>query len=110
LKVSSFIDEYKVEAKNLFTIKGQDKLLTINDTIRKTINKSGEDWVTVTLYLLTSNKKITEKEILDTFTDAEGLKTFKQLSQAERKKVLEDILSKKHKTGNSKLSFGILNS
>lgn len=59
LKVSGTIDNYKIERINLFTITGQDKLISINNNIRKSINKRGGDTVTVTLYLLTSKEKIT---------------------------------------------------
>ena len=65
LKVSGTIDNYTIDSINLFTIGGQDKLISVNDKIRKAINKSGGDTVTVTLYLLTSKEPITEKEILD---------------------------------------------
>lgn len=95
LKVSGFIDDYKLDAKNLFTIKGQDKLISINDTIRKAINKSGGDFVTVTLYLLSTNKQITEKEIQDTFADADVDKVFKKLTKAEQKQIIEDITAQK---------------
>lgn len=54
LKVSGTIDNYKIDRINLFTITGQDKLISVNEKIRKKINKSGGDRVTVTLYLLTS--------------------------------------------------------
>ncbi len=50
LKVSGTIDDYQIEAKNLFTISGQDKMLAINSTIRKAINKKGGDTIRVTLY------------------------------------------------------------
>ncbi len=51
LKASGTIDGYKLENKNLFTITGQNKLISINEKIRKAINKTGGDTVTVTLYL-----------------------------------------------------------
>lgn len=54
LKVSGTIDNYKIDRINLFTITGQDKLISVNEKIRKEINKSGGDRVTVILYLLTS--------------------------------------------------------
>jgi len=81
LKVSGFIDDYKIESINLFTISGQDKLISVNQKIRKEIKKSGGDTVNVTLYLLTSKEQITEKEIIETFKDAEVLKTFENLSE-----------------------------
>ena len=95
LKVSGSIDGYKVEAKNLFTIKGQDKLLSINETIRKAINKKGGDTVTVTLYLLSPQKQITEKEILDSFADADVIKKFNKLPKAERTKIIQSIIAQK---------------
>ena len=58
LKVSGTIDNYTIDSINLFTIGGQDKLISINDKIRKAISKSGGDTVTVTLYLLTSKEPI----------------------------------------------------
>ena len=55
LKVTGFIDDYKIESINLFTITGQDKLISVNEKIRKAINKIGGDTVKVTLQLLTTN-------------------------------------------------------
>ena len=51
LKASGTIDGYELENKNLFTISGQNKLISINEKIRKAINKTGGDTVIVTLYL-----------------------------------------------------------
>jgi hypothetical protein len=63
LKVSGFIDDYKLAAKNLFSIRGEDKLISVNETIRKAIHKGAGDTVTVTLYLLASTDRVTEKDI-----------------------------------------------
>ena len=93
LKVSGTIDNYKIESINLFTITGQDKLISINNNIRKSINKRGGDTVTVTLYLLTSTEEISEKEILDTFKDAGVLEAFKKLSENEKKEMTGKITS-----------------
>ena len=95
LKVSGTIDNYKIDSINLFTITGQDKLISINDKIRKAINKSGGDKVTVTLYLLTSKEQVTEKEILETFKDAGVLKTFKKLTNEEQMEIIGKIASTK---------------
>ena len=95
LKVSGTIDNYKIDSINLFTITGQDKLISINDKIRKAINKSGGDKVTVTLYLLTSKEQITEKEILETFKDSEVLQAFKKLPDEEQKEIIGKIASTK---------------
>ncbi len=49
LKASGTIDNYSLTNKNLFTITGQNKLISVNEKIRKAINKTGGDMVTVTL-------------------------------------------------------------
>ncbi len=96
LKVSGFIDGYELVAKNLFTIKGQDKMLSINETIRKSINKSGGDTVNVTLYLLNTRAFITQNQIIETFKDAGVLAQFEQLSEDEKNKILTHIVSQKN--------------
>jgi hypothetical protein len=93
LKVSGFIDDYKIESINLFTISGQDKLISVNQKIRKEIKKSGGHTVNVTLYLLTSKEQITKKEIIETFKDAEVLKAFEKLSEDEKNNIIEQIIS-----------------
>jgi hypothetical protein len=95
LKVSGTIDDYKIEGINLFTITGQDKLISINDKIRKAVNKGGGDTVTVTLHLLTFERQITEKEVLETFKDSGVLKAFKKKSEEERNYIIEKITSLK---------------
>ncbi len=87
IKVSGFIDNYKIEARNLAPIKGEDKMLSINGEIRKAINKKGGDFVTVTLYLISNKEKITEKQILETFNEAGVLKVFEKLTEIEKNKI-----------------------
>lgn len=96
LKVSGFIDNYELKSKNLFTIKkGQDKWISINEEIRKSINKSGGDTVTVTLYLLAAEEKLTEKKILEIFRESGVLNRFKNLDEDEKAEILQTILSQK---------------
>ena len=95
LKVSGTIDNYTIDSVNLFTIGGQDKLISINDKIRKAISKSGGDTVTVTLYLLTSKEQITGKEVLETFKDSGVLKAFKKLTKDEQNEIIGKITSLK---------------
>lgn len=95
LKVSGLIDGYELESKNLFTIKGQDKLLSINSEIRKAINKTGGDTVTVTLQLLTNQEQVIEKQILETFKESGVLKKFEKLSSVERNEIIGNIISQK---------------
>lgn len=91
LKVSGTIDDYKIERINLFTISGKDKLISINEKIRKAINKSGGDMVTVTLYWLHPKEQITENEIVASFKDAGVLKAFQQLLEDERNEIIGKI-------------------
>ena len=95
MKVSGTIDNYKIKSINLAKLGDEDKLISINDKIRKAINKSGGDKVTVTLCLLTTKEKITEKEILETFKESGVLKTFKKLTDEEQKEIIGKIASTK---------------
>jgi len=95
MKVAGTIDNYKIESINLAKLGDQDKLISINDKIRKAINKSGGDKVKVTLYLLITKKQITEKEILETFKEEGVLKTFKKLTDEEQKEIIAKITSTK---------------
>lgn len=56
-KVAGSIDDYKIKSKNLFSITGEDKMISINEKIRKSINKIGSEIVNVTLYLLEEDGK-----------------------------------------------------
>ncbi len=51
LKVSGTIDGYPIKGINLAPRKGEDKLISINKSIRDAIGKAGGDVVIVTLYL-----------------------------------------------------------
>ena len=95
LKVSGLIDDYKVESKNLFPIKGQDKLISINNSIRKSINKSGGDLVTATFFLLTTREQVNEKSILETFEESGVLQQFQNLSNVEKDEIIYTILAQK---------------
>ena len=96
IKVSGFIDNYEIEARNLAPIKGEDKILSINGEIRKAINKKGGDIVTVTLYLFSNKEKATESQILDTFKESNVLKAFNKLSKVDKNDILESIIYQKN--------------
>jgi Domain of unknown function (DUF1905) len=96
IKVSGFIDNFRIEAKNLAPIKGEDKMLSINSEIRKAINKKGGDTVTVTLYLLSKKVSITKNQILETFKESNVLKAFKKLNEVEKNEILDSIISQKN--------------
>lgn len=95
IKVSGLIDNYKIEARNLAPIKGEDKMLSINSEIRKAINKKGGDIVTVSLYLLSKKEEITEKKILETFKESGVLEAFKKRNESEKNEIIESIISQK---------------
>ena len=95
IKVSGSIDTYKIEARNLAPIKGEDKMLSVNSKIRKAINKKGGDIVTVSLYLLSKKEEITEKQILETFKESGVLEAFEKLNESEKNDILESIISQK---------------
>ena len=96
IKVSGFIDNFEIEARNLAPIKGEDKMLSVNGEIRKAINKKGGDIVTVTLYLLSNKEKVTESQILETFKESNVLKAFKKLSEVDKNQILNSIISQKN--------------
>ncbi len=101
--VSGFIDNFKIERRNLAPIKGEDKMLSINAEIRKAINKKGGDIVTVTLYLLSNKEKITESQILETFKESNVLKAFKKLNEEEKNEILDSIISQKNEEKQIKI-------
>jgi thiamine phosphate synthase YjbQ (UPF0047 family) len=95
LKPSGTIDDYKLEDKNLFTIKGQNKLISVNEEIRKAINKTGGDTVIVTLYLSATKEQITENQILESFKESDVLEKFQKLKVREKSKIITKIHSQK---------------
>ncbi len=92
LKVSGTIDHYRIESKNLMTIKGQDKMLAVSESIRKAIAKTGGDFVTVTLQIDSSKKPENDSFLLDCFRDAGVLRKFELLEQKEKTEIVQSIL------------------
>ncbi|MCU0429794.1 MAG: DUF1905 domain-containing protein [Cytophagaceae bacterium] len=109
IKVSGFIDDYKIESKNLLSIKGQDKLISINGDIRKSINKDAGDFVIVTLYLLTPQTKITENDILETLQDANVLSVFNGLESDEKKEIISKITAQKIEETQTNMLIQLIN-
>jgi len=95
IKVSGTIDDYKIESRNLAPIKGEEKMLSINNEIRTAINKTGGDSVTVSLYRISNKEELTEKQILATFKESGVLEAFEKLNESEKKEILDSILSQK---------------
>ena len=82
--VSGFIDNFKIERRNLAPIKGEEKMLSINAEIRNAINKKGGDIMTVTLYLLSSNKANYRAGCFRNLPRLRCIKVFKKLPGEER--------------------------
>jgi len=91
LKVSGYLDDYRIEARNLFTIKGEDKLLSVNETIRKAINKSGGDLIKASLYLTEGPKKISKDQITQVLASAGLTKNFERLHQKQKEEIFQTI-------------------
>lgn len=109
LKVSGTIDEYKIESINLFSRKGEDKLISINKKIRNEIKKDKGDFVNVSLHLLNPINKITEKEILQTFEESAVLLNFQNLSEEEKDKIIKDIISENSEEKQIKIILKYIN-
>jgi len=93
IKVSGTIDGYAFKNRNLAPVTGSDKMMSVNGTIRKAINKEGGDEVLVTMYQDSDNKLTTENQVLECFSDADVLNKFKSLEEQEQKKIIDTILS-----------------
>ena len=70
MKVSGTIDDYELKEMNLAPRTNADKMISINGEIRKAIEKTGGDIVTVTLFLHTKDRIDTKVDVLKYFEDA----------------------------------------
>ena len=93
MKVSGTIDGYEFKDLNLAPVTNADKMISVNGTIRKAINKSGGDEVIVTMYKNSDNKLSSKDQLLDCFDDAGLLKEFKALPNDEQEEIIDMILS-----------------
>jgi hypothetical protein len=96
LKVSGTLDHHRIESKNLMSIKGQDKMLAINESIRKGIGKTGGDFVTVTLQIDSVKKIGDDSYVLDSFRDAGVLQKFELLKEKEKTEIVQSILAQQN--------------
>jgi|TARA_R100000963_G_C4636847_1_gene100828 hypothetical protein len=95
LKVSGLIDDYELEEMNLAPRKEEDKMISINEEIRKAIGKTGGDKVTVSLYLHTHDRIDNNSEILKCFEDAGVLDSFRSMNKDEQNEIITEISSKR---------------
>ncbi|MCF0065674.1 DUF1905 domain-containing protein [Dyadobacter chenwenxiniae] len=93
MKVSGTIDGYEFKDLNLAPVTDADKMISVNGTIRKAINKGGGDEVIVTLYMNSDNKLSSKDQLLDCFDNAGLLKEFKALPNEEQEEIINTILS-----------------
>lgn len=93
MKVSGTIDGYEFENLNLAPVMDADKMISVNGTIRKAINKGGGDEVIVTMYQNSDNKLSTKEQLLECFEDAGILNKFKALPDDEQEKIIQALLS-----------------
>lgn len=93
MKVSGTIDGYEFKDLNLAPVTNADKMISVNGTIRKAINKGGGDEVVVTMYKNSDNKVSSKDQLLDCFNDAGLLKEFKALPNDEQEEIIDMILS-----------------
>lgn len=93
MKVSGTIDGYEFKDLNLAPVTDADKMISVNGTIRKAINKGGGDEVIVTLYMNSDNKLSSKDQLLDCFDNAGFLKEFKALPNEEQEEIINSILS-----------------
>lgn len=93
LKVSGTIDDYVIKHKNLGPMKNSNKKMALNSDIRKAINKSGGDFVTVTLFLEKQNNIDDNNEILECFKDADVFEVFEKMNKKNQFEIIENIKS-----------------
>jgi hypothetical protein len=93
IKVSGTIDGYEFKNMNLAPVTGADKMMSVNGTIRKAINKGGGDEVLVTMYEDSDNKLTTKDQVLECFRETDVLKKFKSMEKTDQETVIETILA-----------------
>jgi len=96
MKVSGTIDGYEFKNLNLAPLKNQDKRISINGTIRKAINKSGGDEVTVSMIKISDDRLTSYQKIKNCFKDAAVNQNFKRLNDEEQTAIIEDIVAQKN--------------
>lgn len=93
VKVSGFINGYKIESMNLAPVKNGDRMLSINGAIRTAIQKQGGEMLNVTLWLLTPTDKLNELQIREALREAAVLSRFELLSADKQLQMLNNIVS-----------------
>lgn len=111
IKVSGFIDDYKIESINLFSITGQDKFMAVNKTIRNFIKKDAGDFVLVSLYFVIKQSEISEiseQDIYETLKDASVLDQFNGLENNKKNKIISMLVSEKSAERQTKILLQLI--
>lgn len=93
MKVSGTIDGYEFKNLNLAPLKGQDKRISVNGTIRKAIGKGAGDQVVVTMYKISDNSLTKDSEVKNCFKDADVYDYFSALPTDKQEYIIKEILS-----------------
>lgn len=102
IKVSGTIDDYAVQGRNLAPRKNEDKMLSINATIRQHLGKQAGDSVRVTLYQEAANLLSEEADVLACLEDANVLAQFRARSGEDRQTILRDVLAQPDEASQEK--------
>lgn len=109
IRVNGSIDNYEIINRSLVLVTNGDKMLPINQDIRNTLNKTGGDFVTVTMSLVGGDISVTEIDILDCFKDAEVLGVFEKMNDTDKNDIIRDILSGENVTSQEKKILWYIN-
>ncbi|MGI4821117.1 MAG: DUF1905 domain-containing protein [Janthinobacterium lividum] len=102
IKVSGTIDDYAVQGRNLAPRKNEDKMLSLNATIRQHLGKQAGDSVRVTLYQEAANLLSEEADVLACLEDANVLAQFRARSGEDRQTILRDVLAQPDEASQEK--------
>lgn len=109
MKVSGTIDGYEFKDLNLAPVTDADKMISVNGTIRKAINKGGGDEVVVTMYKHSDNVLTSKEQVLDLFDDAGILKKFKSLHDDEQQNIIAAVLSQPNESRQDQKIMAVVN-
>jgi len=102
LKVSGTLDDYAVQGRNLAPRKNEDKMLSLNATIRQHLGKQAGDSVRVTLYQEAANLLSEEADVLACLEEANVLAQFRARSGQDRQTILRDVLAQPDEASQEK--------
>jgi len=102
IKVSGTIDDYAVQGRNLAPRKNEDKMLSINATIRQHLGKQAGDSVRVTLYQEAADLLSDEADVLACLEDADVLAQFHARSGEDQQTILRDVLAQPDEASQEK--------